>query len=89
MLTGIPCPGCGMTRAYIALLHLDFRAAFYYHPLFWMVPLCIIVFFIKKGPFANKKIRTAIWSLMIAVLIIVYLLRLFVIKDSVIYFSRI
>ena len=27
---GIFCPGCGMTRAYISLLYLDFRSAFLY-----------------------------------------------------------
>lgn len=31
---GIHCPGCGMTRALLSLLHLDITAAFYYHPLF-------------------------------------------------------
>ena len=36
--TGVPCPGCGMTRAYLALARLDFRAAAAYHPLFWAVP---------------------------------------------------
>ena len=31
---GGPCPGCGLTRAYLAVLRLDFSAAFRYHPLF-------------------------------------------------------
>lgn len=39
---GIPCPGCGMTRAFIALLHLDIQAAFYYHPLFPLVILLLL-----------------------------------------------
>ena len=30
---GIPCPGCGMTRAVLACLRLDFAAAFRYHPM--------------------------------------------------------
>ena len=34
LMTGIPCPGCGMTRAWLAALRLDFAAAFAYHPLF-------------------------------------------------------
>ena len=29
---GISCPGCGMTRALLAALRLDFAAAFSYHP---------------------------------------------------------
>lgn len=33
-LFGIPCAGCGMTRAYLALLRLDIHAAFEYHCLF-------------------------------------------------------
>ena len=28
LMTGIPCPGCGMTRAWLAALRLDFAAAF-------------------------------------------------------------
>ncbi len=31
---GIPCPGCGMTRAMKSVLQLDFIAAFRWHPLF-------------------------------------------------------
>ena len=35
---GISCPGCGMTRALLAALRLDFAAAFSYHPLFFLLP---------------------------------------------------
>ena len=31
-VTGIQCPGCGMTRGIIALLHGCIREAFIYHP---------------------------------------------------------
>lgn len=33
-LTGLLCPGCGNSRAALALLRLDFAAAFGYNPLF-------------------------------------------------------
>ena len=38
-LFGFPCPGCGMTRAWLAALRGDFAAAFGFHPMFWSVPL--------------------------------------------------
>ena len=37
-ITGISCAGCGMTRAWIALLHFDINTAFMYHPLFFFLP---------------------------------------------------
>lgn len=37
-VTGIPCLGCGLSRAWLAALRLDLPAAFSYHPLFWAVP---------------------------------------------------
>jgi len=33
VLTGIPCPTCGMTRGLIAARHLDFSTAFLMNPL--------------------------------------------------------
>jgi len=32
-LLHLPCPGCGMTRATLALLHGDWAAAMMFHPL--------------------------------------------------------
>ena len=31
-LMGFPCPGCGMTHAFMSLIQLDFRAAWTYNP---------------------------------------------------------
>ena len=41
---GVPCPGCGLTRATLALLHGDVRNALHYHPLVLLVaPLVAIL----------------------------------------------
>jgi hypothetical protein len=32
-LTGLPCPGCGLTRSIVAGLHGDFKASLMYHRL--------------------------------------------------------
>jgi len=32
-LTGLPCPGCGLTRSIVAAMHGDFRASLLYHRL--------------------------------------------------------
>ena len=34
---GIPCPGCGLTRATLSLLHGDVRTALHFHPLVWLL----------------------------------------------------
>ena len=33
LLTGLPCPGCGMTRSLSAMLHGNLALSFRYHPL--------------------------------------------------------
>jgi hypothetical protein len=35
-LLGLPCPGCGLTRAALAALHGDFAAALRFHPLVFL-----------------------------------------------------
>ena len=34
---GLPCPGCGLTRATIALARGDLREALHLHPLVWLI----------------------------------------------------
>ncbi len=38
-ITGIPCLGCGMTRALLSAIKFDFRAAFSYNFMFWSIPI--------------------------------------------------
>ena len=75
----IPCPGCGITRAYIAILSLDWKAAFRYHPLFFMV-LPILLYVPHRDILRKRlsdKMETLILIITIILFIIVYVLRLF------------
>lgn len=40
-LLHIPCPCCGVTRAWVAFFHGDISGAFAYHALFPLIPLLI------------------------------------------------
>ena len=71
---GIPCPGCGMTRALISALHLDFAAARHYHPLFWAVP--VIALLLIFDIYLHPRLLKLLWGLLIAAFLLTYLLRM-------------
>ncbi len=81
-LTGIPCPGCGMTRAIVSALRLDFAGAFSLHPLFPIAPLFIVYLFtedlIPKG--ASKYLGITFGVLFIGV----YVFRIFFTNNPVV-----
>ena len=72
----VPCPVCGMTRAYLSLLRLDFEAAMRYNPAFLVFPI-ICLFGILA---ATDKKRTKLWFIAflsaVALLIIIWIIRL-------------
>lgn len=41
LLTGIPCPACGLTRAGISLLLLDFDKVLFYNPM--IIPIAVFI----------------------------------------------
>lgn len=73
---GLPCPGCGMTRAIKAALRFDFIKAFSYHLMFWAVPIMYIYFLWEGRLFENKKIDKVIWIVIITGFILNWILRL-------------
>ena len=53
-ITGIPCLGCGMTRALLSSLQGNISEAFDYHIMFWSIPL-LYWYFIFDGKLFKKK----------------------------------
>lgn len=84
-MTGISCAGCGMTRAWLALLHFDVKAAFIYHPLFFMPPVALVLYICKAK--LNKKVYYFCWGIIIAAFIIVYLYRMIWVHDDIVVFE--
>ena len=73
--TGIPCPTCGMSRAYFSLFHLDIMQAFHYHPLF-LLPIVVFYLSFKWNTYSNKT-KNFILKSIITLMILVYAFRLF------------
>lgn len=83
-LTGISCAGCGMTRAWIALLHLDLRTAYFYHPLFWIPVVAVVIMLFKKR--IPDKLYRGLWLVLILLMFGVYFQRMFSESDTVVVF---
>ena len=81
---GISCPGCGITRAWLAALTIDFPKAFSLHPLFWMVPFLVLAVLFEDR-LAVSGWRYAV-VLICLIFIAVYCVRLIVYPDEVVYF---
>lgn len=75
-LFNLPCPGCGMSRALLSALRLDFRSAFDYHLMFWSVPLLYAYFLLDGRLFGNKLINRAVFILIISGFIINWIFSL-------------
>lgn len=82
-LTGISCPGCGITRALTAFCKLDFAAAWYYHPvIFYLIPAApvLLIAYLRNA----KKLTEVLLWVTVGVMIAVYLYRLLVLHSPVV-----
>ena len=84
-ITGISCAGCGMSRAWMAFFQLDMAKAFEYHPLFWLVPIAVIVLLCKSK--INIKFYKIFMFTIAGAFVIVYLYRMFIGDGNVVVFE--
>ena len=81
-LTGLYCPGCGLTRMLYSIIKLDFNKAFHYNQLLFVLFPFALFFIINyiysliynKQPLI-KKIPDYIWYILIIILLIYGVLR--------------
>ncbi len=81
-ITGLQCPGCGVTRMCLAIMRLDFKSAYHYNRLLFMIsPIIIIIIaqqiyrYIRFNDIKTTKAQTAILILLIVLLVIWGILR--------------
>lgn len=80
MLAGIPCPGCGLTRAFLLLSQGDIKTATEMHP-FWIPIVFVLVLFVVGRYFIeNKEKRRKIFHIikLLAILIVIGMFALYV-----------
>lgn len=76
-LTGLDCPGCGLTRLCLSVLRLDFKSAWNFNkgvvilsPLLGILAIRIILNYIKTGIVKTRKIDSIIILISIIWLIV-------------------
>ena len=67
----IPCPSCGMSRAFLSLLLGDIKAALHFHPLFWIFPVTVGLGL--TAALDKTKKRKLLWLILMALCILAYL----------------
>ena len=72
VMTGVSCAGCGMTRAWIALLQFHWRDALEYHPLV-LLPIVFVVAFILKQ-YGHERLFRRTVAVLVVLFCIVYVM---------------
>ena len=79
-ITNLYCPGCGITRMFLALLNFNFYQAFRYNPLVFILLILsiiylIIKFILRKFRNINLRIPNYIWYILLVIVIVYGILR--------------
>ena len=60
-ITGLPCPGCGLTRAFVSLGHGQWLESLHWHPLGWLIALVLACLWVRNGVYWLRG--TLLWSM--------------------------
>ena len=85
-VTGISCPGCGMSRAYLSVLTFDFKAAFYYHPL-WIAVIPAAALMAYFGANEKELQLHVTLAVVLTLLFVTWLFRLLSRSNNVVVFD--
>ena len=84
-VTGLYCPGCGITRMLFSIIKLDFYQAFRYNPLIFILffPSAILYLNFLYCQYKNKvswyiKIPRVVWYILLVLLLVYGVVRNFV-----------
>ena len=85
-LTGFYCPGCGGTRALIALLHFQLIDSLIYHCFVTYVVICYLVFMVIHTVhlISRRKIKTITFHMRYVVIGIILLIAQLIIKNGLV-----
>ncbi len=82
-ITGLYCPGCGITKLVFSIINFDFKKAFFFNPVVFILLPFLIAYFIyqeyiyimNKKDKIFKKIPNFIYYFMVIILIIFGIFR--------------
>lgn len=82
LVTGLNCPGCGVSRMFISLLQLDFKSAFKYNaaltvtlPLILYLLISLIIKYIRRGSVKPNKFQNILIYFLIGFFLVFGILR--------------
>ncbi|MBQ8345020.1 MAG: DUF2752 domain-containing protein [Clostridia bacterium] len=84
-LTGVSCPGCGMTRACLSALTFRFADAFSYHPLWVALPF-VLAALVMLRCWKRQKAEQVLLIVSGLVMIAVWLYRICCLQGEVVTF---
>lgn len=75
-ITGLDCPGCGITRMFVALFHGNIYQAFRYNPLVFIeLPIIFILLVLYKFKKEYRKVINIIFIVLLIITIVYGVLR--------------